>query len=120
MNSLSLMLYLSDIVSGISGLVGAFGVIGGFLCTMLGIIILIRKCDPPYAVSNNEGIDEPVAIMTRVVKWLAPISVVLLLILIFMPSQRTMYMIAASESAESVVNTPEGKQILDALQGITP
>lgn len=49
-------------------------------------------------------------------KWLPILSSVLILIAMLIPSERAMYMIAASEMGEQVAMMPETQEILDDLQ----
>lgn len=108
MNSLSLLIYLAELADSISKVM-VLGV--GFLSVcvvtifVFGPLVLDEKMAPPMV--------RKAAARTLAVWWLIPaMSVIVALI----PSQTTIYMIAASEAGEAVVTSPEGQELLQDVQ----
>ena len=105
MNSLSWILYAAEvfgrlgIVCGLLGAVGALGMLG------LAADILVE----------DSGTDKS-EFALRYIFWRLWVPVVLVLIAIFAPSSQTVYMIAASQAAETVATTPEAKAMLGDIK----
>jgi len=108
MNSLSWFLYLADILPRV-----------GLLTALLAILLLgVAFVMPPKgATMFGEGHNGPFEGMARLktpfILWLC-----FLVFAFLVPSKDTIYLIAASEAGEMVVNTPEAKEIMSDLKEI--
>lgn len=113
MNSLSWFLYIADVVSNISVFLSTIGVI----CVCLGALSII----PGYFVKwEFEDRNETIKKNRQNLAWFASRSVIFGLSVIFIstlvPAKKTMYMIAASEMGEMVVQSEEAKEIFSELK----
>ena len=116
MNSLSLLLYFSEILPSVATLgvtVIVFYIIGRSLYSIIGCL---------WAIHSNEQLTNKKKFMEDR-KWLPKTKEFLLvigtlLLLMFIPSKQTILLIAASEAGESLVTSPESKQILGDVQEI--
>lgn len=113
MNSLSWFLYIADVVSNISVFLSTIGVI----CVCLGALSII----PGYFVKwEFEDSNETIKKNRQNLAWFASRSVIFGLSAIFIstlvPAKKTMYMIAASEMGEMVVQSEEAKEIFSELK----
>ena len=106
MNNLSWFLYLVDVLPNIAT-VAAFV---SFFCVPGLIFWLFVK-----ALEHQDPEAKMIAKVIGFLRWLTPI---LLVIALFVPSKDTLYLIAASEAGEVVVNTPEAKEVMSDLKEI--
>lgn len=104
MNSLSWVLYFADIVGGLAGTIGFFSFLAivfiGFLALFFGY-----QCDMGYREQGT---------------WTKPlgylwIPILAFILISFVPSKQTIYMIAASEVGETVVNNPQTQEMVENL-----
>ena len=106
MNTLSLFIYLANVIDNMSGyltfIAFIFFVITGFVT--LGTFI--------YTV--QEEMPTRKWLITLGFTWVLTIGLGLLVA--FIPSERTIYMIAASELGEQVVTNPEAQEVMTALK----
>jgi MFS family permease len=102
MNSLSWMIYLAEVAGNLRSM-AALGLFIGAPLAGFGLAV--------WAIEGKIG-----------PAWRACLSIYiffvagLLVTAAFMPSSRTIYMIAASEAGETVVTSPEAKEILNDLR----
>lgn len=108
MNSLSWLLYAADVAAGISG--------------SLTVIVLVALFAAAFRVAmgicvynNTEDYGDIQAAKPTVLKLFA---VVLAVITVgsFVPSKETMYLIAASEIGEQVVNSDDAKRVMGKVE----
>lgn len=99
MNALSLILYTVSVLSSIS-------VLSEFL--LFGFVIYF--CGRWFAHGVSGGDISPPGKNSI---W---VFIVLAILIVFIPQQTTMYMIAGSEIAESVAYTEEGQELLDSVR----
>ena len=88
MTTLSIFLYLADILNSLS----VFVIIGGILCVFVVFRILLQ---------DEFNIENP----GKCFKWCIPIAVLCFLIACVIPNKKTMYMIAGVELANSVMQS---------------
>lgn len=120
MNSLSILLYIADVLYTLTGVLTGI-LIFGWIIYAVGMLA--------YKMWSNDtwSSDEP---ETKIAKkkarernilpkqkwfWL---SGLVILFLTLVPSKDTFYMIVASEAGETVVNTPEAKEIMSDVKEI--
>jgi len=102
MNSISWFVYLAEVFQnlGISLTVcGFLGAIGAGFCALFAFIC------------GDEGMPSSA---TTLVYWAIPA----IFIACFIPSKTTMYAIAASQLGETVITSPEGKEMIDDTKKI--
>ena len=126
MNTLSWMLYAASVLGGVGVL---FGVLAAFSVAFIGAAWLSRAMasDLVYA-SDMPSENRPIGSgdyqkwMTTVrlttSKWLYVIPVAFAIIAAIIPSQKTIYMIMASEMGETVITSPEAREIFDDLRAV--
>lgn len=126
MNTLSWMLYAASVLEGVSTLFEILATIGA-LC--VGVIWFLRGCaaesvrkyDYP-SEDQPSGSDDYRKWMATVrltrSKWLYATPIVFALIASVIPSQKTIYMIMASEMGETVAKSPEAREIFDDLRAV--
>lgn len=93
MNTLSILIYLAELCEGLKTL--------GFAIALMGGIASVFMCIFAYAE------DEPLAL--RLLRYVLPVSIVCLFLCVFVPSQKTIMMIAASEAGERLASNPDVK-----------
>lgn len=124
MNGLSWLIYVSDIIGSFEGFLLFLVIVTFGLTILTGILSLIHwkyiYSSSAYEVGKNKGdlvFDEPDRQRyLKYFKWLLPLFIFLSLLIIFIPQQRTILLIAGSELAESVVLDEKNIQIYDALR----
>ena len=104
MNSISWFLYLADVVEKVGIFFSVLTVLGGIGALFLLIIMAIHNTEHRHRDEKYPWWWFALLILT----WFFFASVAVL-----SPSKDTLYMIAGSEITETVVNTPEAKEILD-------
>jgi len=106
MNSLSILIYLADILPNLSVL----SVILGVVLFFIGLVCCLAFADTePGSEKDNYS----KWLKTSLLSWLT-----CLLIFVFTPEEKTIYLIAASEIAEEVVISPQGQSVLNKLDTI--
>lgn len=119
MNSLSILIYLADVLPrlGVVGAVASVLMFGaGIIGTIIGRIVTWER----YSQRDEEWaqtLNARKTIGDYAMKMLIAASIILP-ISILIPSQKTFYMIAASEIGESVVTSPEAKETFNELRNI--
>lgn len=114
MNSLSWLLWLSDVTPKIGAITGTFAALGALAAIVLTALGLFLKADSNYT-SNYEQRSASVE-MARLscvsaAKRVWPIAIVAMLISAIMPDKTTVLAIAASEVGQTTINTPEAVEI---------
>lgn len=114
MNSLSWMIYAADIVGNLSGFLMALAVIAFALAALSGCFLAATFST--YSKEDDEY-KKASAVSTAVLgKWW--LAVVLALLYVVTPSSNTIYMIAASEAGETIVTSPEAREVFNDLKTI--
>lgn len=117
MNTLSWMIYAADVFSKLApilGMGGFFVAVGGVAAFVIGTV--------PWSYYSWDGEDhrkrcEQTRSDLRKNGRLAIICAVVALILsASLPSQKTIYMIAASEAGETIVTSPEARDLFNDLK----
>lgn len=108
MNNLSWLIYAADVSEKVSS---AFGLIATFVGVMGGIGIIVLWA----AVILEKEPKSPAIYATAI--WFF-IMVVSLPLSLLTPSSKTIYMIAASEAGETIVTSPEAREIFDDLKEV--
>ena len=98
MTTLSIFLYLADILNSLS----VFVIIGGILCVFVVFRILLQ---------DEFNIENP----GKCFKWCIPIAVLCFLIACVIPNKKTMYMIAGVELANSVMQSDDFNKVKNYL-----
>ena len=114
MNSLSWMLYLTQAISGFRQLVAAGAMVLLVGATIYTVVSALNIWDN-YRLERDEKIirwAQATKLIRRMVVW----GVCLGLAFTFLPNQRTMYMIAASQLGEQVVRSPEAQELYGDLK----
>lgn len=103
MNSLSWMIYAAGALGSLSvtlGILGVMSIVFGGVAALIGTIATSKP-------------DMAKAIM---MKWWIPAG--LLISSALLPSSTTVYMMAASEAGETIVTSPEAKEVFEDLKTI--
>jgi len=99
MTTLSIFLYLADILNSLS----AFFTIGGILCMFVPFFAFLTQ--------DEFNIENP----GKCLKWCIPIVVLCFLIACVIPDKKTMYMIAGVELANSVMQSDDFNKVKNYL-----
>jgi uncharacterized membrane protein len=108
MNSLSWFLYLADVISNLQDVL-----------TLMAIIFAIASIF--WTICRVVGDDKYNSTERELAKtfWFVPwLFIFSLTFAALIPSTNTIYLIAASEAGEMVVNTPEAKEVMSDLKEI--
>lgn len=109
MNGLSWLLYFAEVSENISGTLGIISILSVIIFV---IFWLLHIMVPVHEQSNNFNEMAP-----KYSKTAGAVFVISLVGLLF-PSQNTVYLIIASESAEMVVTSESGQKMLGDIQSI--
>lgn len=110
MNSLSLMIYASNIVEGVRDISATAGVIAA----MAGIPVTIFNVVAHVEADENLEFDKKLSFqLNKWTKILWTTVIAASLLVIITPKKETILLIAASETASTVVTSTAGKEILD-------
>jgi high-affinity Fe2+/Pb2+ permease len=115
MNNLSWLLYLSDVLPSISTLFGFLGTGVMFLCVVLFVVGSVSRddaCDRQSAEWAEGKATQALSIKV------APIGIILWVVAVVVPAQKTILMIAASEMGETVVKSPEAQEVFADLKAV--
>jgi hypothetical protein len=120
MNSLSWLIYAADVLGGIHGVLAAV-MVACVIATIASFILAGVKLDEsPMSYGEERKADK--AELAKVARKRARMgfkfagaAAVLGVAMAALPGSRTLYLVAASEAGEAVVNTPEAKEILTML-----
>jgi len=99
MTTLSIFLYLADILNSLS----AFVTIGGILCVFAPFFAFMGQ--------DEFNIENPGSCL----KWCIPIAVLCFLIACIIPDKKTMYMIAGVELANSIMESEDFGKVKNYL-----
>lgn len=100
MNTLSLLIYLSNVIPNVGLVFGVAGFLGIPILVLIGIVW-------SGEIDKNQ--------FPKLKPWLIA-SGISLLISTLIPDQKTIYMIAASEMGEAVVTTETGQEVFNELK----
>lgn len=114
MNSLSWMIYAADVLSNIGGLL-LFLAIASMIISV-GVFIFAGPAIGIWDEDDRQYKHAKAALGFVLSKWWVPLVCGFLWAVI--PSQNTIYMIAASEAGETIVKTPEAQEIFNDLKTI--
>lgn len=118
MNSLSWMIYAAEVSNQISFL---SGVTGFCLAIAGGVYSVTCRIYPDTLYGSPEErrrrFDDRVSFRPKAAKLLIG-GVAIMAASSFIPSSSTIYMIAASEAGETIVTSPEAKEVFDDLKTI--
>lgn len=106
MNTLSWLLYAADVAGSLGEMVFA-----GFVCCILACVVAAFVFFCSLEDHNDAAIDASKRIARIFGTW----AVILFLIQAVVPSQKTIYLIAASEMGEEIIMTPEMEKLRDVL-----
>lgn len=106
MNTLSLLIYAADVAGNIGALLIALAVFGSSAITFFTICGVIFR---------SEGEVEKGKYLHRMAIKLCPFLAAVLVLSIFLPTQTTIYAIAASEMGEDVLDSETGGKAVEAL-----
>jgi hypothetical protein len=120
MNTLSLLLYISDVLYSLVGLLTLSIPVGWVLYIVFVSIrwfwcIDIWYTDSEYTKKLKQEAQKKPMLPDR--KWFW-ITGVLVLFLTIVPSKDTFYLIVASEAGETIVNTPEAKELMKDVREV--
>lgn len=102
MNGLSILLYVANVAHNVQQGLIAIAICAGFGISVIGMI---------YVTSEfKDNAWQPYG--PRLLRWLIVCSTLALLI----PSQQTVYLIAASEAAEFITTSEDGQQLIDHVR----
>lgn len=99
MNSLNWMIYLADVASGLNAV------------SFFGTMICLIGTGMSFGLAHFEDLSDAKPWISR----FAYASVIFLLLAVFLPSKDTIYAIAASETGEQILKTPEASKARQAL-----
>lgn len=102
MNNLSWLLLLADLTQNIS--------------ITIGIVAGLLLVGGAGAAFGHFLVDEDTERAGPIIKTFLWITIPLFIVNAFIPSKTTIYMIAASEMGETVINSPETKKMFDLLK----
>ena len=120
MNSLSILLYVADVLYTLTGVLTGI-LIFGWIIYALGMLAYKMwsndtwSSDAPEIKAAKKKARERNILPKQKWFWL---SGLVILFLTLVPSKDTFYMIVASEAGETVVNTPEAKEIMSDVKEI--
>lgn len=109
MNSLSWMIYAAEALGSLQFIAGGF-----MIASAIGLAVSIALTGLFNTIDGNERTDATVRRLAS--KWWVPVA--LGVITILAPSSKTIYLIAASEAGETIVTSPEAKEVFDDLKTI--
>ena len=101
MNNLSLFLYLADVIGNFQ----AFFVVSATVAVGVSLLVL-------FVALEEEDFNRKPLITTLFV------GLFFFFLAAFLPSKETIYLIAGSEAGEVVVNSEQGKEILDGISKV--
>lgn len=109
MNSLSWLLYLADVVGDLNDLSKLTLVASLFALLAAGTSFLVATSDDEKSLAKDLGY------LSKIFCWVAVVAMVLVVVV---PSSKTIYLIAASESGEYVATSERSQRILDKIEGV--
>lgn len=121
MNNLSWILYAADVFFQFGHIILAFGIITVIVFSLVTLIFVGNYFDNYYSRYSDDDDKQKGLKFLGYAKYcmrFVIMGVSLMIVSSFIPSQKTMYMIAASEMGEVVVNSQQAKDTLDNVQRI--
>lgn len=112
MNTLSWILYGADVAGSLGVFFGSIGAVCLFLFIPASVIAYLIV----WNVGDNVEYGASQQYLRKIAKMLGVIGLVSVLISTLIPRRETIYMIAASEVGEVVVDSPEAREILTELK----
>jgi hypothetical protein len=120
MNTLSILLYLTEVLYSFCTVV-VFAMVLGWAGYALHTLISKLWALDIFSCESEEVKEKKMKIQARSVfpeaKWFW-VTGILIFFLTLVPSRDTFYMILASEAGETVVNTPEAKEMMKDVREI--
>lgn len=110
MNNLSILIYLAEVVGNLRGVLIAVAVISGGGAGIVALICALAE-DTTYPQPEIKGL------WKSHLRWLWLTGFAAMLAA-FTPSAPTIYMIAASEAGETIVQTPDAIEMMGDLKAI--
>ena len=110
MNNLSLVIYFAEVIGGLGGFVALLIFLGAFASVIAGVGFFVSY-DEDYEKKLNQN-------TKKVLKVSIPTTLLLALILIFLPSKNTIMMIAASEYGEMALKSNDVQEIVNPAKKI--
>lgn len=120
MNTLSILLYVADVLYTMTGVLTAALIFGWIIYAAATLAYKMWSNDtwssdePEVKVAKKKARERSIF---PAKKWFW-ISGLVITLLTLVPSKDTFYMIVASEAGETVVNTPEAKEIMSDVREI--
>jgi hypothetical protein len=108
MNSLSWFLYLADVLDRIGFVFFLLSLIFSFISLFVLIAFAVWTADEDKNAERSY----------KSLRWVPLTTVFFFFLTAIIPSKDTIYLIAASEAGEMVVNTPEAKEVMSDLKEI--
>lgn len=111
MNDLSWMIYLIEIAGNLSEIFGFLIFVGFILAAIASFIIFVIKSDDLFEDEKKK--------LPHIKKYVRNVIIFLCFVTamhVFVPSKKTMYMIAASQMGEKALNSETGNDVLDILK----
>lgn len=126
MNTLSILIYLIDIISNIRVVLIIMACIGSIYLIMCWINrsvtgAMVFSNDMPSTArpdGTRDYLSWKMAVERTQNKKAYFITLLLVALVCIIPAQKTIYMIAASQMGEVVINTPEAQEIFSGLKDI--
>lgn len=115
MNTVSLILYFTAILPNVSWVASLFATVSVIGFFAFAFFHALASTDPDITESNSKHIKDSVIKGLKYTIWSLIISIP---ITIAIPDQKTMYMIAASEIGEEVIQTEEAKIIYQDIRDV--
>ena len=109
MNGLSWLLYFAEVSENVGGVLGFISIVTAIAAIVVTLFVVIPEKSDVSATWFDQG--------PKIQKLLITTFFISLLGLLF-PSQNTVYLIIASESAEMVVTSESGQKMLGDIQEI--
>jgi len=114
MNQINLFLYLSEVVGNLGVVLRVFCGIGGIAFCILLFATLISYSDASRYYASNAQKEAAKNCKYYLFKFFWAM-LFLIVLTVLTPSQQTLQLIAASQVSETVVTTPEAKEILSKV-----
>ena len=117
MNTVSFLIYLTYVLPSLSTIFGIAAFVLGMATLVAIVTYLVAKGEASsYRASDDDK--RFVVTVGGIVKFLVIGLVPSFLLALTIPDRQTMYMIAASELGEEVIDSPEAKQLYQDLRDV--
>lgn len=108
MNTLSWLIYFSEVSQGMKVLFGTFAGVSALVGGGTSLVLIMLAGDGDY--ESKKAINA-FFLSSALVAFLASVSILI-------PSSKTILMIAASEAGEAIVSSPDAKEVLGDITRI--